>query len=82
MDRHDRLSKYLSLSNIYDIYISCMYHSIMLTESESEVSQSSLTLCDPMDCSPQGSFIHGISQARVLEWVAISFSRRSSRPRD
>ena len=82
MDRHDRLSKYLSLSNIYDIYISYMYHSIMLTESESEVSQSSLTLCDPMDCSPQGSFIHGISQARVLEWVAISFSRRSSRPRD
>ena len=38
--------------------------------------------CDPMDCSPSGSSVHGISQARVLEWVAISFSRGYSRPRD
>ena len=36
------------------------------------------TLCDPMDCSPPGSSVHGISQARILPWVAISFSRRSS----
>ena len=50
-------------------------------ESESEVAQSCLTLCDPMDCSPPGSCIHGILQARILEWVAISFSR-SSLPRD
>ena len=40
----------------------------------SEVTQSCLTLCDPMDYSPLGSSIHGIFQARVLEWVAISFS--------
>ena len=40
------------------------------------------TLCDPMDCSPPGSSVHGILQARVLEWVAMSFSRGSSRPRD
>ena len=40
------------------------------------------TLCDPMDCSPPGSSVHGILQARILEWVAISFSRRSSQPRD
>ena len=40
------------------------------------------TLCDPMDCSLPGSSIHGILQARVLEWVAISFSRGSSWPRD
>ena len=40
------------------------------------------TLCDPMDCSLSGSSIHGIFQARVLEWAAISFSRGSSRPRD
>ena len=40
------------------------------------------TLCDPMDCSPQGSFIHGILQGRILEWVAMPFSRASSRPRD
>ena len=39
------------------------------------------TLCDPMDCSPLGFSVHGISQARILEWVAISFSRRSSQPR-
>ena len=48
------------------------------TESESEVAQSCPTLCDPMDCSPPGSSLHGILQARVLEWVAISFSRESS----
>ena len=45
---------------------------------ESEVAQSCLTLCDPMDCSPPGFSVHGIFQARVLEWVAISFSRGSS----
>ena len=50
--------------------------------SESEVAQLCPTLCDPMDCSPPGSSVHGIFQARKLEWVAISFSRRSSRSRD
>ena len=48
----------------------------------SEVAHSCLILCDPMDCSLPGSSIHGISRARVLEWVAISFSRGSSPPRD
>ena len=51
-------------------------------DSDSEVAQSCPTLCNPMDCSLPGSSIHGIFQARVLEWVAISFSRRSSWPRD
>ena len=51
-------------------------------KSESEVAQSCPTLCDPMGCSLPGSSVHGIFQARVLEWVAISFSRGSSRPRD
>ena len=46
----------------------------------SKVAQSCLTLCSPMDCSLSGSAIHGIFQARVLEWIAISFSRGSSRP--
>ena len=41
-----------------------------------------LTLCDPMACSPPGSSVHGISLARTLVWTAISFSRRSSRPKD
>ena len=41
-------------------------------------TQSCLTLCDPTDCSPPGSSVHGILQARTLEWVAIPFSRGSS----
>ena len=48
----------------------------MKVKSESEVAQSRLTLSDPMDCSPPGSSIHGIFQARVLEWGAIAFSKR------
>ena len=46
------------------------------------VAQSCPTLCDPMDCIPPGSSVHGISQVRILEWVATSFSRGSSPPRD
>ena len=50
------------------------------------VAQLCLMICDLMDCSPPGSSVHGILQARILEWVAIPFSRRSSpstpRPRD
>ena len=46
----------------------------MMKESESEVAQSCLTLCDPMDCSLPGSSVHGIFKARVLEWGAIAFS--------
>ena len=46
----------------------------MKVKSESEVAQPCLTLSDPMDCSPPGSSIHGIFQARVLEWGAIAFS--------
>ena len=48
----------------------------------SEVTQSCLTLCDPMDCSLPGASVHGIFQARGLQWVASSFSRGSSWPRD
>ena len=46
----------------------------MKVKSESEVAQSCLTLSDPMDCNPSVSSIHGIFQARVLEWGAIAFS--------
>ena len=46
------------------------------------VAQSCLTLCNPMDCSPPGSYVQGILQARILEWVAIPFSRESFWPRD
>ena len=46
------------------------------------VTQSYLTLCNPMDCSPPGSYVHEILQARISEWVAISFSRGIYPPRD
>ena len=54
----------------------------MVTHTCTEVAQSCLTLCDPMDCSPPGSSVHGIFQAWILEWVAVSFSRGTSWPRD
>ena len=51
---------------------------LLIYTSCTQCAQSCLTLCDSMDCSPPGSSVHGISQARILEWVAISFSSRSS----
>ena len=45
------------------------------THTHTEVAQSCPTLCDPMDCSPPGSLVHGIFQAWILEWVAVSFSK-------
>ena len=50
----------------------------MKVKSESEVAQLCLTLRDPMDCGLPGSFVHGIFQARVLEWGAIAFSDLTS----
>ena len=51
---------------------------LVYNRKESEVAQSCLTLCDPMECSLPDSSVHGFFQARILEWVAISFPRRSS----
>ena len=51
-------------------------------EHACECAQSQPALWDPIDCSPPGSSVHGILQARILEWVAVSFSRGSSPPRD
>ena len=47
-----------------------------------KVKSLSPTLCDPVGCSPPGSSVNGILQARILEWVAVSFSRGSSQPKD
>ena len=57
-------------------YIFYMFYNVVLisTVSEVKVAESCLTLCDSMDCSPPGASICGILQARILEWVAISFS--------
>ena len=64
------------------IYLSNSFSKEVKVKSEIEVTQSCPTLCDPMDHNLPGSSIHGILQARILEWVAISFSRGSSPPRD
>ena len=55
---------------------------VMRNLGEGKVAQSCPTLCDPMDCNLLGFSIHGILQTRILEWIAISFSRGSSQPRD
>ena len=47
-----------------------------------QLLQLSVTLCEPMDCSPSGSSVHGICQARIVEWVAMLSCRGPSRPRD
>ena len=54
----------------------------MYTHVVGLVAKSCPTLCDPRDCSPQGSSVRGILHKKILEWVAIAFSRESSRPRD
>ena len=82
----DSFLQFLSFSwNYPPDFVCCplFVHTFNINYSDySEVTQSCPTLCDPMDCSLPGSSVHGIFQARVLEWVAISFSRGSSQPRD
>ena len=72
----------LPLTGIHAFEFTVRSDRIHLYFKWSEVAQSCPTLCDPMDYSPPGFSVHGIFQAIVLEWVAISFSRRSSWPRD
>ena len=77
------IQAYAPTSNAEEAEVEWFYEYLQdLLESESEVTQSCPTLCDPMDCSLPGSSVHGIFQARVLEWVATSFSRESSQLRD
>ena len=77
------IQAYVPTSNAEEAEVEQFYEHLQdLLESESEVTQSCLTLCDLMDCSLPGSSVHGIFQVRVLEWVATSFSRESSQLRD
>ena len=67
-------------------YAFCTRHYVVILSHKSicvrfSVAQSRPTLCASVDCSPPGSSVRGILQAGILEWVAISFSRESSRPR-
>ena len=64
-----------------NIAIKYIYIYIYLIGGKVKATQSCPTLCDSMDYNPPGSSVHGILQARMLEWVAISFSRGSSQPR-
>ena len=66
----------------HSFWLSIFPSNIKLKKVKIEVAQSCPTLCDPMDCSLPGSSLHGILQARVLEWVDISFSRGSSWSKD
>ena len=71
-----------SFSDISKLVKKIMLQSILLDPLLVLITQLYLTLCDPIDCSLPGSSAHGISQARILEWVAIPFSRESSQARD
>ena len=62
----------------YDIYLIKAHFPLLLFQLLSHVQ----LFCDPMNCSPPGSSVHGIFQARILKWVAISFPRESSQPRN
>ena len=73
----------ISLNINTNLNINVLYNlKVLALVRLSEVTQSCLTLCDPMNCSLPGSLVHGIFQARILEWVTICFSRVSSQPRD
>ena len=62
--------------------VAVLTYSCLSARVHAKSLQSYRTLCDPVDCSPPGSSVHGILQARILEWVAMISCRGSSRPRD
>ena len=73
--------------NFFDCSLSIHFTEFLMGSEQYDVllcsiAWSYLTLCDPLDCSAPGSSVHGIPQARILEWVAISYSRGSFSPRD
>ena len=78
-----KLSPFSELIKSYRfISLSLLTTTLHLFKVKVLVTRSCPTLCNPMDCSPPGSSVHGVLQARILEWVAIPFSRGPSRPRD
>ena len=85
-----KLRKLRSCTSLVQAYVNLNFEIHKLKKSKKTcsflfvclVAQSCLTACDSMDCHPPGSSVHGIFQTRILEWVAISSSRGSSRPRD
>ena len=71
-------SAHFHLSRVREKQCVCSYYNYLMCMYI--ITQSCLTLCDPTDCSPPGSSVHGILQARILEWAAISYYRGSSHP--
>ena len=83
MGKYDVDNSQEAYEKVEKIYISDFYSfAYEIYSSVVLIAQSCPTLCDPTDCSPLGSSVHGISQASILKWVAISFSMGSSLPRD
>ena len=81
--KEDRRIKYFFKKFTSSISTCLLFQvSLIFSDSACLVAQSRLTLSDPMDYSPPGSSVHGVLQARILEWVAMPSSRGSSRPRD
>ena len=72
-------ARYFVILKIYDTsnYVNSPF-ALTVVKVKMSVAQSCLTLCDPMDCSPPGFSLHGILLARMLEWVAMPSSRKSS----
>ena len=68
----------MQMSHILILFLSQILNSILRVYDIALITQLSLTLCDPMGCSSPGSSVHEILQARILEWVAFSYSRVSS----
>ena len=70
-----------AVKNYESLLYTCNLHNT-LHQLYAKSLQSCPILCDPMNCSPPGSSVHGILQARIMEWIAISYSKGSSLPRD
>ena len=81
LQHHNSKASILQCSDFFMVQLSHPYRTTGKS-MKVKVSQLCLTLCDPMDCNPPGSSVYEIFQARILEWVAIFFSRGSSQPRD
>ena len=83
MQNFFKFLKYIAKGTVLKMSQNCNSNSVgHLWLSYSEFAQSCPTLCDPTDSSQPGSYVHGIFQARILEWGAISFSRGSTQHRD
>ena len=80
--KHTKPTKGLFQKNISPYKFACMTSCVCWCWGGRGVTQSSLSLCNLVDCSPPSSSVHGISQARILEWVAISSTKASLQPRD